>query len=343
MARKKTSAAKSSDLQKLIAKGHKTWAPFAARFAKAAPAAVRAWEGELAAVVQRREAVRRATAEYQVPGMSPILRGLTADERYRSGLEKFSRGPEALKLPSGPGSGLGSVMVQDNGLFTLSGDRLIIDLIVAVEETIDVFGPPYAGQGTEVQGGPHQQQSAVADRTTGAFTILHTIGHEGGSSYAAAAIWLHFMRKSPGSPPGQGNPGFAQVRPYVPYRYAWRNQSYVAPAHGHAGFGVFVSSDDLAGGDRRTEQNHQYWIYSDGTSWYDNHANPAVPSFDHDHALSFGNQAPWFLIQPGRIYNVAVWSFGECDAHGATIEQASFAQAAIIARMPFVVVAQSKN
>jgi len=117
----------------------------------------------------------------------------------------------------------------------------------------------------------------------------------------------------------------------------------VAPAHGPAGLGGFVSSDDLAGGDRRTEQNHQYWIYNDGTKWFEDNANPAFPSFDHDDALSFGDQAPWFLIQPGRIYNVAVWCFDECDAHGATIEQASFAQAAINARMPCVVIAQSKN
>jgi hypothetical protein len=40
---------------------------------------------------------------------------------------------------------------------------------------------------------------------------------------------------------------------------------------------------------------------------------------------------------------MAVWCFGSCDAHGATIEQASYAGVALNARMPFCVVAQSKN
>jgi hypothetical protein len=342
-AKKNPPTAKPSDLQKLIARGQKTWAPFTARFAKAAPAAVRAWEGELAALVKQREARRREAAECEAKGMSPILRNLTADERYRSGLEQFSRGLDVLTVKSDPASVLGSVLVQDSGLVTLDGPRLILDLIVAMEETIDVFGPPYAGQGTELQGGPHQQQQAVANRTTGSFRIVHTIGHEGGFSYAAAAIWTHFMRKSPGSPPGQGKTGLAQVRPYVPFDYGWQHKSYVAPAHGHGGFGVFVASEDLAGGDRRTEQNHQYWIFADGTSWYQTHHNPAFSSLDHDHALTFGDQAPWFVIHPGRIYSTAVWCFGECDAHGATIEQASYAQAAIVARMPFLVIAQTKN
>jgi hypothetical protein len=43
------------------------------------------------------------------------------------------------------------------------------------------------------------------------------------------------------------------------------------------------------------------------------------------------------------MYSAAVWCFGYCDAHGATIEQASFAGSAVNARVPFVVVAQSKN
>jgi hypothetical protein len=344
MARKKSPpTAKLSDLQKLIAKGQKTWTPFAARFAKAAPGAVRAWEGALAAMAKERDAHRREAAEREAAGMASILRGLTADERYRGGLEQFGRGLEALKVHAEPASVLGSVLLQDSGLVTLDKGLLTLDVILALEETIDVFGPPYAGQGTELKGGTHQQQQAVANRTTGSFRIVHTIGREGGFSYAAAALWTHFMRKSPGSPPGQGNPGLAQVRPFVPFDYGWQDKSYVAPAHNHGGFGVFVSSEDLAGGDRQTDQNHQYWIFSDGTSWYQTHRNPAAPGLDHDHALSFGDQAPWFFIRPGRMYSAAVWCFGECDAHGVTIEQASFAQAAIVARMPFLVIAQTKN
>lgn len=93
--------------------------------------------------------------------------------------------------------------------------------------------------------------------------------------------------------------------------------------------------------DERTEQNHQYWIFSDGTSWFEEHTNPAFP--DTDHALSFDNAAPHFMILPNRLYSAAVWCFGSCDANGTKVDGASFAAAQITARMPFVVVAQSKN
>ncbi len=73
-----------------------------------------------------------------------------------------------------------------------------------------------------------------------------------------------------------------------------------------------------------------------------NHHNPAFPGTDNDHALSFNNVAPHFIILPDRMYSAAVWCFGSCDAHGATLESASYAGAAITARMPFVVVAQTK-
>jgi len=81
----------------------------------------------------------------------------------------------------------------------------------------------------------------------------------------------------------------------------------------------------LSGGDDTVDQNHQYWIYSDGTSWYQDHSNSASPGLDSGHAFTFNDAAPQFIIQPGRFYSAAVWCFGSCDAHGVTIEQASFA------------------
>lgn len=333
----------SVSLQTAISETRRLWAPFEKSFAAAEPAATKAWQEHCRSMVTHRETRRAAVAEYVADGMHPLIGAITTDERYRRGLERFRQSFETLDITSRPDAVPDTSLVEHLTVQPLTGDSLIIALIGSSEETLSVFGPPYAGQSSELLGGPHQQQSAVVNRTTGRFGFLHTIGEEGGWSFASAALWVRFMRQSPGSPPGQGTVGLAQVRVYVPCSYLWANKSYIAPAHNHAGFGVFITSRDVDGGDSQVDLNHQYWIFSDGTSWYQQHNNPAFPGRDSDHALNFNHQAPWFLIRPGRMYSAAVWCIGGCDAHGATIEQASFAGAGISARMPFLVVAQTKN
>jgi hypothetical protein len=330
-------------LQTVISETRRRWAPFKKPFAAAEPAAKRAWQEYCRTMVAQHDVRRRTVAKYEADGMHPLLGAITADRRYRRGLERFRESVETLDIAERPDAVPDTSLVHHLTVHPLTGDSLIVALVGSSEEALSVFGPPYAGQSRELRGGPHQQQSAVANRTTGRFSFLHNIGEEGGWSFASAALWVHFMRESPGSPPGQGTTGLAQIRVYVPFSYLWTNESYIAPAHNHAGFGVFITSQDIDGGDRTVEMNHQYWIFSDGTSWYQQHNNPAFPGTDADHALTFNHQAPWFLIRPGRMYSAAVWCFGECDAHGATIEQASFAGAGISARMPFLVLAQTKN
>jgi hypothetical protein len=324
----------STSLTDLIAEDRQRWEPYADQFAKVEDTAERAWREEIARVAARRTARRAELAAYESDGMHHLVESIAPGERYRRGLDRFSTSVEELTLPSATVETLDAALSATLRVNPLTGDAIIVAIAGAGEEVV---------RRTELQGGPHQQQNASADRTTGRFRFLHNIGHEGGFSYAAAAIWVRFMRLSPGSPPGHGNPGLAQVRPYVPYNYLWTNKSYIAPAHGHAGFGVFVQSESLAGGGSQVDLNHRYWIYADGTSWYQQHHNPAFPDVNDDHALTFNDRAPWFIIRPGRIYSAAVWCFGECDAHGADLIQASFAAALIDARMPFVVVAQTKN
>lgn len=329
-------------LDDLIQEQQERWAPYADTFADLTPEATGAWQRHLSAMIERREERWRRRVEYEREGMHWLLQRLGSDERFGKGLDLFKRAMDASHFNVEGRAGPDSVRAQRFAVRPLTEDPFVMG-IFPLEETLDVFGLPYAAHATSLEGGPHFQHHATANKASGNFGFLHQINQEGGQSHAAAALWVHFMRRSPGSPPGQGTPGLAQVRPYVPYMYLWINKSYIATAHNLAGFGVFVTSRDLNGGDERTEQNHQYWIFSDGTSWFEEHTNPAFPDFDHDHALSFDNAAPHFMILPNRLYSAAVWCFGSCDANGTKADGASFAAAQIAARMPFVVVAQSKN
>ena len=80
--------------------------------------------------------------------------------------------------------------------------------------------------------------------------------------------------------------------------------------------------------------------WSDGTSWYEGHGNPSLPGRDFDTALQFGNEAPYFPIQPGRIYGGWIWCFADGDAQGADVTSAAYAQALIDATAKLIVVGQ---
>jgi len=322
------------DFKRLISEQEERWQPFRKAFAKAEPSATEAWRRQVQTQIDRRAAQRKHAAAHEKSGMPAVVKTFAKVKGYRAGLNRFAREHAGLDFNQD--------LARDTGMRVMDGDLIIGIFFGVFEEQIDVFGLPYASQSSETRNGPHQTQIAAASAAAGTFGFAHNIGNEGGSSYCASALWVHFMRQSPGHPPGQGNPGLAQVRPYVPFNYRWADRSYIATAHNRGAFGVFVTSQDLSGGNSQIEQNHQYWIFDDGTGWFEQHNNPAWFDADSDHALSFGNVAPWFFIQPGRIYSAAVWCWGECDANGLGAT-ASFAAAAVSARMPFLVVAQSKN
>lgn len=233
------------------------------------------------------------------------------------------------------------------GLLSGSGIRELGDspggvmtLTMAKDTRADVRVPPYNDAWTHAEGGRHQQQQLWANRQNGRFGFAYTIGQEGGEAWSGAGVEVLFMRDQPGSPPGQGAAGMAQVRTFTPYQYAWRDLSYLGTAHQHAGFGVFVWSAPLEGGPSRIDQNHQYWTWSDGTSWYQDHHNPAFSGRDAGTALNFGDQAPYFPIEPGCIYGAWIWCLGGGDTSGADITSAAYAQALIDATARFVVIGQ---
>ncbi|MGE0229814.1 MAG: hypothetical protein AB7U23_15020 [Dehalococcoidia bacterium] len=250
------------------------------------------------------------------------------DERQRLAAPPLARETAVSLLAGG---GIHAVDHRPGGLMALTMGK---------DTRAEVRVPPYNDAWTHLEGGRHQQQRAWARRADGGFGFVYTIGQEGGRAWSGAGVEVLFMRDHPGSPPGHGPAGLAQVRAHTPYEFAWRNLSYLGTAHQHAGFGVFVWSAPLDGGPSRIEQDHQYWMWSDGTSWYQDHHNPGVPGRDVDTALNFQHQAPYFPVEPGRVYGAWIWCFGGGDTSGADLVSAAYAQALVDATARFVVIGQ---
>lgn len=279
-------------------------------------------------------ALRRVFAEDKkfVAAIKPLIAASLTE------LPKIERTKARLGRPLSRESALG--LLSGSGIRDLGGSSGGIGMTMAKDTKVDVRVPPYNDAWTNASGGRHQQQIVWADKDKGDFGFLYTIGKEGGSLTCGAGVEVLFMRDSPGFPPGQGPAGFAQVRTYTPYDYIWRDKSYLGPAHQHAGFGVLVWSAPIAGGPSRTDLDHEYWVWSDGTSWYEEHNNGSFPGRDSEIALQFGNEAPYFPIEPGRIYGAWIWCFADGDAHGADLTSAGFAQALIQATPKLIVIGQ---
>jgi hypothetical protein len=216
----------------------------------------------------------------------------------------------------------------------------VIVITTSKDTRLDVFSAPYRDSWVNADSGRHTQAVKDANKTTGRLQLVYTVGKEGGSTFLGAGVAVAFMRNVAGHPPGQGPAGVAQVRTYTPYDYRWHDISYLGPAHQHAGFGVTVWSSDLNGGSSRMDQNHTPWRWQDGTDWYKEHNNGSWNGFDSDTALNFGDQAPYFPIEPGRLYVAWVWCFADADAHGADLTSAGFAQGQIVASVNTIVVGQ---
>jgi hypothetical protein len=301
------------------------------------------------AITERHKRADESVGKAAAAASAALRRVLGRDQEYTAAMKPLiaASSTDLIKLERAEGK-LGQSLSRDFALGLLSGSGIrdletstvTVRLIMAKDTNLEVRVPPYNDAWTHADGGRHQQQQVWADKTNGRFGFLYTIGKEGGSLSCGAGVELLFMREHPGFPPGQGPAGLAQVRTFTSYEYIWRDKSYVGTAHQHAGFGVLVWSAPIDGGPSRTDLDHEYWIWSDGTSWYEDHSNPSFSGRDFDNALQFANQPPYFPIEPGRIYGAWIWCFADGDAHGADLTSAAYAQALIDATAKLIVIGQ---
>jgi hypothetical protein len=241
--------------------------------------------------VMRDEQVKSAPAL-----QPPTLQEALAELQYK---EKGDDKPQAAESPTAraltmwPFRGIGD-------------SQLRIAHDIPEDSLLQILVPPYADKWTSAQPSGNAEAYANADEHTGNFGFLD--GAAGGSAQCAAGVWVQFIPDGP-------LPRLVEVRAYTPYNYQWDDRSSMGySANNSAGFGIYILSWDMQGSGRRLEQDFRYTIWSDGTGWWDEHHNPSWDDVDGGTAYLYGNEAPYFEAQPGRIYRACIWCFGACDA-----------------------------
>jgi len=302
----------------------------------------------LARHVQRAAEQRRSATDWSDRAMrlthDRTRAVLSADDEYQRGMRTlWTEFRDRVRGVDKPAERVRSAISDEAALRFL--DQPFSPLAPLTDPHLDVFAAPYADAWTDVRGRgtPHHRQAAWADRSTGEIGFDYQIFPEPGDIACGAAVWVNFMRQSPGHPPGQGPAGSAQIRTYTPYDYTWNDQSSMERADNSAGFGFYVVSWDLAGGDLTVEQEYRYPqpVWDDVTDWNWNHANPGWPVTSSDVAFWNGpQQTPLFSIRPQRMYSAAIWCFGQARAAGDQHDHGSYAEATLAAHVRLVVVAQ---
>lgn len=196
-----------------------------------------------------------------------------------------------------------------------------------------ILGPPYLNEWVAMTGDQsHEQQTADAFDATGIFRFITNIGDEGGSAATHVGVLAGYV------PTGRYRS--MQLLPTIPFQYIYRDISYAGTAHNDAGFGILVHSWDPASGRNTTESDTSYSIWSDGTSWAEDHSNPSYSSWDTAQAFSDGLATP-ISVKPNVIYSFAFYCWGSCDADGKSIWGSSYAMQAINATLQSVAVFES--
>jgi hypothetical protein len=269
--------------------------------------------------------IRTVLQDEQVRKVSPVK-----SATLREALAGLSRGEGGTTRPQVPASPAARALTI--WPFRTGGDSsppIVRD--TREDAKLQVLVPPYADSWTSAQPSGNADARANADPAAGTFGFLD--GAAGGSAACGAGVWVQFIPDGP-------LPRAVEVRAYTPYSYQWDDVSQLGyTAHNDAGFGIYVLSWDMQGGDRRLEQDYRYSVWSDGTGWSEEHHNPSWDNPDDGYAYIYGNEAPYFEAQPGRIYRAAIWCFGTCDA-GSGFFGNAISAADINAKAGFVVIGE---
>jgi len=137
-----------------------------------------------------------------------------------------------------------------------------------------------------------------AQKTEGT-ALVYATGNSDGSASASAGIGKYFRPISENA--------FVRFTPLVKYNYFWYDRSTYLTAHNDGYVGVFIQSFDLNGGDRRTEVDIRPPLWSDGTSWFQDHRD------EQDGTIWPPSETVYFPATSNRQYIVWVWCNVSCD------------------------------
>jgi hypothetical protein len=221
---------------------------------------------------------------------------------------------------------------------------LFIDgvLLLSEDRKLDIVGAPYPEVWIHKSGNtlPHTQAN-WAEPGDGSFGFDHSVVGtvDGRQSNIGAGIFIQFVPRIA--------PGVAQIRPFLPFAYAWSNISFRSREDTTATFGIRVWSWNSQGGDCLLEQDYRYSIWNDTSianyfatsnnpQWLDNQ-DDGIPGLDEDHAFIFGKEAPYFKTRPDRIYSAVIWCSGVCFSVSAE-NRPGQSIGKLFAKMPWVVI-----
>ena len=186
---------------------------------------------------------------------------------------------------------------------------------MASAQQLQVLAPPYADTWRWTGGltGDGTVASTNADKDNGSFGFTLGTGH--GSAAAAAGVWAQFI------PDGPVPFRLILTRPFVRFADEWDSNTQWQPygAHNEGGFGMSVLSWNLEGQDQQQEPGFPWFYYnwSKDTGWFSDDHDTNWPNADQGLSYTFsGNTPPPFIAFTDRIYWIAIYCFGECDAGG---------------------------
>jgi hypothetical protein len=190
---------------------------------------------------------------------------------------------------------------------------------------LQVFAPPYDAVWTQQQPDSDVTQAA-ADAIQGTFSAYANGG--GDSSFAGAGIGVGFRPLS--------DMPMAHVRPYLRYSYFWGDFSALATAHTHAFLKMRAIQFGPSGQQTLSPPAElAQTLWSDGTSWYEEHGDSGDDVWPGVFQLDFP-------LVANQYYAIWVYCQLFADDDGTSDTTSSSANASLSARVPFIVVEESQ-
>jgi hypothetical protein len=199
-----------------------------------------------------------------------------------------------------------------------------VDAHVRAGSILRFFGPPY-----DAEWGDNSSSDDTTDTTWGSWVAIKSppdprfnsttnIGN-GGSAWSSAGVGKWFV------PDGQST--WVRIGLYAPYEYDWRLDSNWETAHSDAFIGIYVQSFDFNGGDPRDEVDRRIGLWSEGTSWQQDHADSGSGYYPSD---------TYFMASNARQYIVWAWCGTSGDASSGSLAY-SYSWGTLSVALPFMV------
>jgi hypothetical protein len=217
-----------------------------------------------------------------------------------------------------------------------SSDRFVDTHLPSLADLgeLPVLDSPSHSLGLNVRGRPfdfdwHDAQdwgTPEADRNDGTMKLQVDSGGTPGDTnqtWNGAGVGIRFRP--------QRGVDVMRVAGYLPYNFRWHDDSTLQVAHNHGEVGILIR--EIGG---KTVLNHREPLWSDGTSWYQEHSDEQDGVF---------NSSSYVFVTPEREVEIWFWCNSSIDFHHETSDIFDFSTSSkasndLQARLGFIVVEQ---